>query len=187
MIKVNLLREQTVHVHKTETIYSNAGTALIFGAIFAIVAGAVGGWWYYIAKDIKTLTASRDELRIEDARLQGLKKQISEFENLKSQGQSRIDVIEKLKEYQTGPVLLLNHVIQSIPVNSSMWLTLLDQKGDSIHITGYTLHNESIPDFMSNLAATNFFKSVDLELLEDTKEAAKFSLVCVGATKLSSE
>ena len=187
MIKVNLLREQTVHVHKTETTYSNAVTVLVFLAIFVVVAAAVGGWWYYIAKDIKTLTASRDELRIEDARLKELQKQISEYENLKRQGQSRIDVIEKLKEYQTGPVLLLNHVIQSIPVNSSIWLTLLDQKGDSIHITGYTLHNESIPDFMINLAATNFFKSVDLELFEDTAEAAKFSLICVGATKLSTE
>ena len=147
----------------------------------------MGGWWYYINRDINSLTASRDKLRVEDARLQGLKKQISEFENLKRQGQSRIDVIEKLKEYQTGPVLLLNHVIQSIPANSSLWLTLLDQKGDTIHITGYTLRNESIPDFMSNLTATNFFKSVDLELLEDTKDAAKFSLVCVGATKLSTE
>jgi Tfp pilus assembly protein PilN len=187
MIKVNLLREQTAHVHQKEVTYSNMGTTLIFLAIFAVVAGIVGGWWHYIAKDIKTLTASRDKLRIEDAQLQELKNQISEFENLKRQGQSRIDVIEKLKEYQTGPVMLLNHVIQSIPPNSSIWLTLLDQKGDSIHITGYTLHNESIPDFMSNLAATNFFKSVDLELLEDTKDAAKFSLVCVGATTLSAE
>jgi Tfp pilus assembly protein PilN len=83
--------------------------------------------------------------------------------------------------------MLLNHVIQSIPPNSSIWLTLLDQKGDNIHITGYTLRSESIPDFMSNLAATNFFKSVDLELMEDTKEAAKFSLVCMGATKLSTD
>jgi Tfp pilus assembly protein PilN len=187
MIKVNLLREQSAHDRPKEITYSNAGTALAFLAIFAVVAGAVGGWWYYVAKDIKALTASRDKLRIEDTRLQGLKKQISEFENLKSQGQSRIDVIEKLKEYQTGPVLLLNHVIQSIPPNSSIWLTLLDQKGDKVHITGYTLRNESIPDFMSNLAATNFFKSVDLELLEDTKDAAKFSLVCVGATRLSAE
>jgi Tfp pilus assembly protein PilN len=187
MIKVNLLREQSVHVSSKDTTSSSTGSGYIFLAIFVVAAAVMGGWWYYIAKDITTLTASRDKLRVEDLRLQGLKKQISEFENLKRQGQGRIDVIEKLKEYQTGPVLLLNYVVQSIPANSSLWLTLLDQKGDTIHITGYTLRNESIPDFMSNLAATNFFKSVDLELLEDTKDAAKFSLVCVGATKLSTE
>jgi Tfp pilus assembly protein PilN len=187
MIKVNLLREQTVHVHKTEVKSSNAVTALALLALFIVAAGGVGGWWYYIARETRTLTESRDKLRIENARLQGLRKQISEYEKLKRLGQSRIDVIEKLKEYQTGPVLLLNHVIQSIPRDSSMWLTLLDQKGDRIHITGYTLRNEAIPDFMSNLSATGFFKSVDLELLEDTKEAARFSLICVGASKLSTE
>jgi Tfp pilus assembly protein PilN len=187
MIKVNLLREQTVHLQKTEVKSSAVGTGLAILALFIIAAGGIGGWWYYISMHIGTLTETRDRLRIEDDRLQGLRKQITEYEKLKRLGQNRIDVIEKLKEYQIGPVLLLNHVIQSIPPDSSMWLTLLDQRGDRIHIIGYTLRNEAIPDFMSNLSATGFFKSVDLELLEDTKEAARFSLICVGAGKMSTE
>jgi Tfp pilus assembly protein PilN len=101
--------------------------------------------------------------------------------------QGRIEVIEKLKEFQTGPVQLLNHVIQCIPRDGTLWLSILDQKGDRIQIKGSTLRNEAIPDFMTNLTTTGFFKSVDLESIEGDKEASKFSLICVTTKKLPSE
>jgi Tfp pilus assembly protein PilN len=82
----------------------------------------------------------------------------------------------------------LNHIVHSIPTGSALWLTSLDQKGDQIRISGLTVRGETIPDFMSNLSATGFFKTVDLELYEDQqKDAAKFTLVCVCARKSVTE
>jgi Tfp pilus assembly protein PilN len=188
MIKVNLLREQTPRKSKKAMVTPTiSATGLIFAAMFLVVAGCMGAWWYYLNREVNSLTETRGILQLENERLKGIKRQIDQYDKDKRLLSSRIETIEKLKEYQTGPVLLLNHVIQSIPRNSSMWLTLLDQKGDRIQIVGYTLRNESIPDFMSNLSATGFFKTVDLELIEETKEAAKFSLICVGLSKLSTE
>jgi Tfp pilus assembly protein PilN len=150
--------------------------------------GERGGGWYYLHSQIGNLTGSRDKLRVENTRLQELRKQIDEYEKMKRERQSRIDIIEQLKVNQTGPVLLLNHVIQSIPTNAALWLTSLDQKGDQIRISGFTLRGESIPDFMSNLSATGFFRTVDLELYEDQlKEAAKFTLLCVSERKTRTE
>jgi Tfp pilus assembly protein PilN len=102
---------------------------------------------------------------------------------MKQLRQSRIEVIEKLKEFQTGPVLLLNHVIHSIPANANLWLTAMDQKGDRVQIVGFAQRSEAIPDFMSSLAASGYFESVDLELIEEQKDAAKFSLLCVSTQK----
>ncbi len=147
-----------------------------------LVAG-LGAWWYSLNREIAQLTDDRNRLRAEFLRLQSLKRQIAEFEQLKKLQESRIQVIEQLKEAQTGPVSLLNSVIQSIPSNSGIWLTALDQKGERVAIVGYTKRPEYIPDFMTNLSSTKFFKSVDLEIIQDEREASKFSLICVAARK----
>ena len=187
MIKVNLLRDQTVRVRKTVPKPTVSRMMLLFIALFLLLAGGMGAWWYHLDLQVKVLTESRDKLRIEYARLEALKKEIDRFEKMKQLRQSRIDVIERLKENQKGPVLLLNDVIDSIPSNGPLWLTALDQKEDRIKIVGYARHNEAVADFMSNLSATGFFKSVDLELLESEKDASKFSLLCTSMRKQQSE
>ncbi len=48
-------------------------------------------------------------------RLQALRKEINEYEKAKRLRESRIEVIETLKEFQTGPVRLLNHVHSQHP------------------------------------------------------------------------
>ncbi len=191
MIKVNLLREQAARIRKKAIVPSVSHVGLLLLAGFLVLAAGLGLWWYSTTREIARLTETREKLRAEDKRLQGLKKEITEFEKARQLLQSRIQVMEKLKEAQTGPVQLMNHVIRSIPRESSLWLTLLDQKGDRIQIVGYTLRSDSIPDFMINLASGGLFKSVDLELIqvekEKGKEAARFSLVCTGARKTQTE
>jgi type IV pilus assembly protein PilN len=187
MIKVNLLRDQAVRVRKTTVKSSAFGMGLVFLALLLILFGGLGTWWYSIHREVNDLTETRDRLRAENTRMQALKKEVDRYEKLKLLRQSRIDIIEKLKDNQTGPVQLLNHLILSIPHDSSIWLTLLDQKGDRIQIVGYALRPEAVPDFLSNLTATGFFKSVDLELLESDKEATKFSLLCLSTRKQPTE
>ncbi len=191
MIKVNLLRDQAARVTRQVVAppVSHSGPLVLAGIL--VLAAALAAWWYTTNRDITRLTETRERLRIEDKRLQALKKEITEFENVKRLLESRIEVIGKLKEAQTGPVQLLNHVIQSIPRDSNLWLTLLDQKGERIQIVGYSQRSETIPDFMINLAAGGVFKSVDLEVLqvekEKEREASKFSLICTGARKVPTE
>jgi Tfp pilus assembly protein PilN len=187
MIKVNLLKDQTAQVRKTFVKPTVSRIGLIFCAVFLLAAAAMGTWSFYVHQQIQTGNEKVKKLRVEEARLQDLKKEIDKYEKMKQLRQSRIDVIEKLKENQTGPVLLLNSVIQSIPRDGVLWLTALTQKSDKIKIVGFTQHTEVIPDFMSNLTASGVFKSVDLELIDSQKEASKFSLICTSITKPQAE
>jgi Tfp pilus assembly protein PilN len=187
MIKVNLLKDQTARVRRNFVNPTISRTGLILAAIFIIAAAAMGGWWLYLNKQIKDDTEARDKLRIEEARLQVLKKEIVKFEKMTQLRQSRIDIIEKLKEAQTGPVVLLNQILQSIPTDGVMWLTNLTQKEDQVRIVGFAQRTEAIPDFMSNLAANGFFQTVDLESIESQKDASKFSLLCLSAKKKQAE
>jgi Tfp pilus assembly protein PilN len=84
-------------------------------------------------------------------------------------------------------VLQLNHIIQSLPSEEGVWLTLLDQKGDRVQIGGYAVRGEAIPGFLSNLSRSGVFRTVDLEAMEDEKVASRFSLLCTLARKGRSE
>ena len=188
MIKVNLLKDQTTRTRKVVTPSAASPLGWWMLAVMLAVAAGLGATWYYLNRQVLELTAKRNELQVESTRLQELRKQIDQFEKMTAERQSRIDIIEQLKTNQTGPVLLMNHVIQSIPTSAAFWLTNLDQKGDQVRITGFTVRGEAVPDFMSNLAATGFFKSVDLELYEDQqKDAAKFILLCVSERRMFPE
>jgi Tfp pilus assembly protein PilN len=187
MIKVNLLKDQTAQVRKTFAKPTVSRIGLIFCAIFLLAAAAMGTWSFYVNQQIQTGNDKVTKLRVEEARLQDLKKEIEKYEKMKQLRQSRIDVIEKLKENQTGPVLLLNSVIQSIPHDGVLWLTSLSQKDDKVKIVGFTQNEEVIPDFMSNLTASGIFKNVDLEMIDSQKEASKFSLICTSITKPQAE
>jgi Tfp pilus assembly protein PilN len=188
MIKVNLIAENTSRGRKVISVTPTVSRmGLIYTAVLVLAAVGVASYWYTLDRQITTLTGMRDRLKAEDLRLQGLKKKLTQYETMKQIRQSRIDVIEKLKESQTGPVLLLNHVIASIPTNAELWLTALDQKGDRVQIAGYTANSERLPDFMSNLSHAGVFRSVELEVMQEDKDAAKFSLVCLTAQKSRGE
>ncbi len=185
MIKVNLLKDQTVKVPTKFTTPTVSRMGLIFLAIFLLAAGGMVGWYFYVGQQIKACTQKRKVLRAEEARLKELENEIQKYEELKQLRLSRIEIIEKLKENQKGPVLLLNNVIQSMPKDGLMWLTNLTQKKDLVKIAGFTRNTETIPDFMSNLAASGIFQTVDLELIESQKEqdSAKFSLLCTSLSR----
>jgi len=187
MIRVNLLQDQTARVRKVSVRPTVSRMGLVLMAVFLLLVVGLGAYWYTLDHQVQSLSDLRDRLQEENNRLQALKKKIDEYDKLKKVRESRIEVIETLKANQTGPVLLLNQVLRSIPRNASFWLTLLDQKGDRLQIAGYTQKDTAIPDFMSSLYATGFFKSVDLELLEEDREATHFTLVCIVMGKAPSE
>jgi len=180
MIKVNLLKDQTAPKHVTFAKPTVSRTGLILLAVFLLAAGGMGTWYFYVKQQITTSREQKKVLSAEDARLKELKKQIDRFEKLKKQRLNRIQVIERLQENQKGPVLLLNHIIRSMPQDGFMWLTNLTQKDDRVKIVGYTERTETIPDFMSNLAASGIFQTVDLELIESKADASKFALLCTS-------
>jgi Tfp pilus assembly protein PilN len=187
MIKVNLLKDQTARVRKTFVKPSVSSVGLVFLAIFLVAVGIMGAWTFHVNRQIAAGTVKRDELREEEARLQKLQKEIETLEKLRQQRQSRIAVIEQLKDAQSGPVLLLNTVIQSLPQNGSIWLTSLSQRDGTVRVTGHTRRPEVIPDLLNNLTASGTFAIVDLEILERNDDISRFSLVCMSTQKPQAE
>ena len=100
MIKVNLLKDQSAQTRKTFVKPTVSRTGLIFCAIFVLVAAAMGAWTISVRHQVRTGIEKREVLRVEEARLQNLKREIEKYEKLKQLRQSRINIIENLKENQ---------------------------------------------------------------------------------------
>jgi Tfp pilus assembly protein PilN len=187
MIKVNLLRDHAVRERKAFVKPSVSRTGLIMAAIAVLVVCVMGAWTLYARQQVKKSTLKRDDLHKQELRLQALQQEIEKYKKDKQRSKDRINAIESLKASQTGPVLLLNNVIQSIPRDGILWLTSLTQNADRVKIVGFTQTTEMIPDFMSNLMTCGMFKTVDLEMIDSEKEASKFSLVCTTGKKSQAE
>jgi Tfp pilus assembly protein PilN len=187
MIKVNLLKDHAVRKHKSFVKPTVSLMGFICVAIFLLAAGAMALWTQNINRQIDDGIMRRADLRKTNDELKRLNEEIAKFAKLRSQLEDRTRAIDKLKEEQSGPVLLLNTVIRSIPLNADLWLTSLSQKAESIKIIGSTSQPEIIPDLMTNLTASGIFISVDLELIERNNDISKFSILCTSAKKYQAE
>jgi type IV pilus assembly protein PilN len=185
MIKVNLLKEpkaDTAPATVRRSLMPEVNRMGLLASLLILVCfGAVGWTWWYAnhLQDLATqeLSANRAELD----RLQALRKLADSLEKQKKDLDARIGIIEKLKNNQTGPVRLLNVLIAGIPEEPTLWFDLLTQKENQIHLEGYALTAEIIPEFIAKLKESGFFQTIDIEYYMEEAQAVKFSLNCVIA------
>jgi type IV pilus assembly protein PilN len=187
MIKVNLLRDHTAHAHKAFAKPTVSRMGLILLVVFLLAAGTLWYWTSDVNQQIADRTERRAQLRKDNEELKRLNAEIDKYTKLISQLNERTRAIDEIQHERSGPVLLLNAVIRSIPPSADLWLTSLTQKSESIKITGSTLQADAIPDLMNNLTASGFFSSVELELIERNNDHLTFSLFCASANKSQSE
>lgn len=184
MIKVNLLKEQMAHKPKkisTTMVSPTISRAItIYVAVWIIVIGGLAFYWNSLNKQIRSGETIQADLRREEERLKSLRQELEKLEALRTQRQNRINIIERLKESQKGPVSLLNAVIQAIPARGNLWLTQLEQKDIGIKVLGTTNNPEVIPDLMNNLTESGMFSSVDIELIERNDDSSNFSILCTS-------
>jgi Tfp pilus assembly protein PilN len=184
LIKVNLLKDHKLEAAKPAAMRPEVNrTGLLLLLLFcAVVGGLLWSWW----RLDQTKTAKLKELesqRVEISRLEKVKAAAAQYEQQKQALQNRINVIEQLRHNQTGPVELLNSIIDAIPERQDLWLESLTQKGSLVHLEGYAMTVDIISDFIAALNRTGYFQSVDLEFFTGEERAIKFSLNCTVMQK----
>ena len=131
-------------------------------ALILIVTGLALGWWY------RTLT--QEETRVEaeiaaaqreQTRLRSLLTEVQQFEGRRAQLQQRVQLIEQLRAGQSIPVQLLDHVSRSLP--DMLWLTEMEQSGDTLTIQGRAMTLLAVSDFVRDLGASDLLlKPIDI-------------------------
>jgi type IV pilus assembly protein PilN len=86
--------------------------------------------------------------------------QVAAFKKRKSELEQKIDVIDGLARARTGPVRMMSELSKRTP--EKLWLKSMGTKQGTLSLTGDSLDNEIVADFLKNLKESEYFKAVDL-------------------------
>ena len=169
MIKINLIAERKAARKK---LAFDVGQKLTIGCSLILVGTALlVGWRYWsLGQESSRLDADIVAAQREAKQLHSVIAQVQQFEQRKVQLQQRVQLIEQLRQEQTGPVHMLDQVSRALP--PMLWLTGLTQtdKPNEVEITGRCVSLTGLSDFIGNLEASGYFKR-SIEILKSQTEA----------------
>jgi type IV pilus assembly protein PilN len=158
MIRINLLESERVAAKKPKGGSAGAGgggstaAAAPYVPLIAALALGLGGSGYFfmaVSSEIedtnqKIVAANAEvaKLKIEEAKKADLEKKRKSFED-------QVNLIERLKAEQGGPVRMLDELSKALP--DFVWLTALNQTGPVLKISGEASNNNAVADFLNNL------------------------------------
>ncbi len=179
MIRINLLAVERERTRRRGLIPPAQRVTILASLI--LLATVLGiGWWYWSLRQQSTQVD--DDMRKAEIDMQQLRSvltQVRQFEASKAALQQRVSLIEQLRRGQSAAVHVVDEISKAVP--EYLWLTEVVQRGENLTIVGMTTSHTGVSDFMGTLAASPWFRNVDLiESVEDaTQKAAvvvKFSI-----------
>jgi type IV pilus assembly protein PilN len=151
--------------------------------VFGLAAAFNLYTWYHLDAQKKAIAqnmvqAERKNRELADVKVRYMARQ-REAENYKR----RVDVIDQLRNNQTGPVNLLAMVGETINNTEAVWLNNVKDQGASVDIEGMALSSDAVANLISNLQKTGYFRNVEMkesyqdETVKDM-QAFQFTLTC---------
>src|SRR6202142_1584047 len=95
----------------------------------------------------------------------------------------RVDVIDQLRQDQTGPISLLAMIGDTVNGTEAVWLNSMQDQGANIAIDGTALSSDAVANLITNLQKTGYFKNIEIkETYQDDSvkemQAFQFTLTC---------
>jgi type IV pilus assembly protein PilN len=143
----------------------------LFGGGAALLCAAL--WWYESAK-IRDLDSRIKVAEKRQQELQAIKIQVDALEAKRATFQKKVDLIERLKAEQTGPVHMLDEISKALP--DFVWLTDMNQTGSTVKFTGEATGLTSVADFIAALERSGWFPNVDLTSSVEAKNIITYVL-----------
>jgi len=176
MIRINLLAaDRPTKKKKAAASAPGAMQAyLLLGAFVGLaVLGCLAGY-LYMSSQIKQLDTDIAKAEERQRQLQAIKAQVDALEKKRATFQQKVDLIERLKAEQSGPVHMLDEISKSLP--DMVWLGTMDQTGNSVRLGGQSNGLTAVADFISALERSGWFPSVDLVSSTETANIVTFAL-----------
>lgn len=179
MIKINLLPERPRRRFAI-ALPTLPGLGLLFGALFVLVIVLVGGYWFWLNAEGRSLAAEITRMDAEIARYKAAIAEGTRFKKEKEELERRVALIEAIARNQARPIYLLDALVDTVPPD--IWLTSLEEKEQVLKIVGSAFSTTAVADFMTNLKASGKFRDVDLLVakqdLAKTPRVVTFEVTC---------
>lgn len=145
MILINLLPHREEKRKRRKQAFF-AGLAMAAG-----VGVLIAGLWYAVLQEMIAAQAHQNDMLT--AEIHKLEDQIKDIASLKADIDSlkaRQSAVEDLQTDRNTPVHLLSELVRQTP--DGMYLSSIKQTGQSVLVTGLTLSNERVSQFLRNTA-----------------------------------
>lgn len=152
--------------------------------IVVVIAGLLNyGYWHRLDTQSKTIAAQMQAAEQKNRELSDVKARFLERQRQADAYKRRVDVIDQLRNAQTGPVNLLAMLGQTVNETEAVWLRKMDDTGPAITLDGTALSTDAVANLIGNLQKTGFFKTVEIkETYQDDQikdmQAFQFTLTC---------
>jgi Tfp pilus assembly protein PilN len=161
------------------------GSPKVAVLVVLLVVGVINfGYWYRLDRQGKSIAKQMQAAEQKNRELSDVKARFLERQRQADNYKRRVDVIDKLREGQSGPVNLLAMMGETINGTEAVWLRKLDDTGSSLNVEGTALSTDAVANLIGNLQKTGFFSSVEMketyqdETVKDM-QAFQFTLSCV--------
>ena len=193
MIRINLLGspkpkgKKNVAVSMPSMDLGNLGGPLVQVAAVLLIAGAVnGGYWYTLDREKKAIEVQSRLAEQKNRELADIKVRYMERQRQAEVYKRRVDVIDQLRNNQTGPVALLSMIADTVNGTEAVWLNSMQDQGANVAIDGTALSSDAVANLISNLQKTGFFRNIEIkESFQDDAikdmQAFQFTLTCEKA------
>jgi len=152
-------------------------------AIVVIVGLVNLGYWYRLDHLSKEIGDKMSQAEKKNRELADVKARFLERQTQANAYKRRVDVIDGLRQSQTGPVNLLAMMGETINNTEAVWLSKMDDQGASVNLEGTALSTDAVANLIANLQKTGYFKNVEIkETYQDEQikdmQAFQFTLTC---------
>jgi len=191
MIKINLLESSKGKGKRAGSGPSmptmemgDMGSPKLKVLVIMVIVGLVNlGYWYRLDHMSKEIAAKMKVAEQKNRELADVKARFLERQNQANVYKRRVDVIDGLRQNQTGPVNLLAMMGETVNNTEAVWLSKMDDQGASVNLEGTALSTDAVANLIANLQKTGFFKSVEIkETFQDEQikemQAFQFTLTC---------
>ncbi len=159
MIRINLLAEGKKPVVTKKKQVTEGGwkaiaqsenfAAYVLLAVAVLGLAVVGARYGLLESRISTLTEEVAAFQEEVDELAPIIKEVEEFKAKKVELERKVQVINRLKANQRGPVRIMDYVSRALP--ELLWLTRMQVGSSSITISGEAFNTNAVANFMENL------------------------------------
>jgi len=174
MIRINLLPRKPKPLFALWRDGSILGVTVFILLIFwMVVMVRMNGRIKAKQRELKSIKKKIEESKLDLEKVEKLKQQKAVLEN-------KINIINSLREQQSGPVHVLDDLSSAIP--EQVWINNLSNLGTVLHLSGIAPSYNAVSEFMRNLALSPYFKDIELEnitqSIEKGKKYQKFRIAC---------
>ena len=193
MIRINLLGAPKPKGKKSAPVSTpgvelgSFAPPLLQVAAVLLIAGALNaGYWYKLDREKQSIEAQMRVAEQKNRELADIKVRYMERQRQADAYKRRVDVIDQLRNNQTGPVSLLAMIGDTVNGTEAVWLNSMQDQGANVAIDGTALSSDAVANLISNLQKTGFFRNIEIkESFQDDSvkdmQAFQFTLTCEKA------